>query len=437
MRVLVLGSGVIGVTTAYYLAREGVDVTVVDRQPQAALETSHANAGQISPGYSTPWAAPGIPLKALKWLFQRHAPLSFRPDGSLFQIRWMAQMLNNCRPERYAINKERMLRLAEYSRDCLRDLRETTNIRYEGRQLGTLQVFRSQAQLDAIARDTNVLAEAGVAFSILDRSEICRVEPGLLAVAADLSGALHLPGDETGDCALFTRELAGICEAMGVRFIYDTSIDGLRSAGGRVIGVDTSIGFLAGDHCVLALGSYSRALLGHFNIDIPVYPLKGYSLTVPILNPDSAPVSTVMDETYKVAVTRFDNRIRVGGMAEICGFDLRLNPRRRATLEMVLNSLFPGAGNVASASFWTGLRPMTPDGTPIVGATRVGGLWLNTGHGTLGWTMAAGSGRLLADLMLGRLAKISADGLGVERYESGYAFANQRAAPGGVPAPAL
>ena len=400
MRVLVLGSGVIGVTTAYYLAREGVDVTVVDRQPQAALETSHANAGQISPGYSTPWAAPGIPLKALKWLFQCHAPLSFRPDGSLFQIRWMAQMLNNCRPERYAINKERMLRLAEYSRDCLRDLRETTNIRYEGRQLGTLQVFRSQAQLDAIARDTNVLAEAGVAFSILDRSEICRVEPGLLAVAADLSGALHLPGDETGDCALFTRELAGICEAMGVRFIYDTSIDGLRSAGGRVIGVDTSIGFLAGDHCVLALGSYSRALLGHFNIDIPVYPLKGYSLTVPILNPVSAPVSTVMDETYKVAVTRFDNRIRVGGMAEICGFDLRLNPRRRATLEMVLNSLFPGAGNVASASFWTGLRPMTPDGTPIVGATRVGGLWLNTGHGTLGWTMAAGSGRLLDDMIL-------------------------------------
>ena len=437
MRVLVLGSGVIGVTTAYYLAREGVDVTVVDRQPQAAFETSHANAGQISPGYSTPWAAPGIPLKALKWLFQRHAPLSFRPDGSLFQMRWMAQMLSHCRPERYAINKERMLRLAEYSRDCLRDLRETTSIRYEGRQLGTLQVFRSQAQLDAIARDTTVLADAGVAYSILDRSAICRVEPGLQAVAAGLSGALHLPGDETGDCALFTRELAGICTAMGVRFSYNTSIEGLRTEGGRITGVDTSVGFLAADHCVLALGSYSRALLSPFRIDVPVYPLKGYSLTVPIQNPDSAPVSTVMDETYKVAVTRFDNRIRVGGMAEICGFDLRLNPRRRATLEMVLNGLFPGAGNVANASFWTGLRPMTPDGTPIVGATGVGGLWLNTGHGTLGWTMAAGSGHLLADLMLGRQAQISPNGLGVERYGGGRQAANRVAARGGAPEPAL
>ncbi len=349
----------------------------------------------------------------------------------------MAQMLGHCRPERYAINKERMLRLAEYSRDCLRDLRETTSIRYEGRQLGTLQVFRSQAQLDAIARDTTVLADAGVAYSILDRSAICRVEPGLQAVAAGLSGALHLPGDETGDCALFTRELAGICTAMGVRFSYNTSIEGLRTEGGRITGVDTSVGFLAADHCVLALGSYSRALLSPFRIDVPVYPLKGYSLTVPIQNPDSAPVSTVMDETYKVAVTRFDNRIRVGGMAEICGFDLRLNPRRRATLEMVLNGLFPGAGNVANASFWTGLRPMTPDGTPIVGATGVGGLWLNTGHGTLGWTMAAGSGHLLADLMLGRQAQISPNGLGVERYESGRQAANRVAARGGAPEPAL
>lgn len=437
MRVLVLGSGVIGVTTAYYLARQGVDVTVIDRQPHAALETSHANAGQISPGYSTPWAAPGIPLKALKWLFQRHAPLSFRPDGSLFQIRWLAHMLNNCRPERYAINKERMLRLAEYSRDCLRDLRSLTGIHYEGRQRGTLQVFRTQAQLDAIARDTVVLAQAGVTYSILDRAAICRMEPGLHTMAGNLSGALHLPGDETGDCALFTRELAGICAAMGVRFCYNTSIEGLQCEGGRITGVSTSDGLLAADHCVLALGSYSRALLGPVKIDVPVYPMKGYSLTVPITNPDRAPMSTVMDETYKVAVTRFDNRIRVGGMAELCGFDLRLNPRRRATLEMVLSGLFPEAGDVARASFWTGLRPMTPDGTPIVGASRIGGLWLNTGHGTLGWTMAAGSGRLLADLMLGRQPQISPNGLDVERYDRESVPANRRAGRGRAPQPAL
>ena len=416
MRVLILGSGVIGVTTAYHLARAGVDVTVIDRQPHAGLETSHANAGQISPGYSTPWAAPGIPWKALKWLVQRHAPLSIRPDGSLFQLQWLARMLVNCQPARYAINKERMLRLSEYSRDCLRDLRAQTGIRYEGRERGTLQVFRTQAQLDGLARDTSVLADAGVAYSVLDRAGICRVEPGLRAVSGKLVGALHLPGDETGDCELFTRGLATICEGMGVRFLYGTTIGSLVSAGGRISGVTTSEGEFTADHCVLALGSYSRAMLSPLEIDIPVYPLKGYSLSVPIVQADLAPVSTVMDETYKVAVTRFERRIRVGGMAEVSGFDLRLNPRRRATLERVLNGLFPGAGELARASFWTGLRPMTPDGTPIVGPSGRAGLWLNTGHGTLGWTMAAGSGRLLADLMLGRQPDIDPSGLGVDRY---------------------
>jgi len=417
MKVVVLGSGVIGVTTAWYLARRGAQVTVFDRQAGPGLETSFANAGQISPGYSTPWAAPGIPLKAAKWLFQRHAPLAIRPDGTLFQLRWLAQMLMNCTTRRYAVNKERMLRLAEYSRDCMRELRAETGIRYEGRERGTLQVFRTQQQLEAIARDTAVLDEAGVAYRVLGRDQLASVEPALARVAGELAGGLYLPGDETGDCRLFTERLADLAAGAGVRFEYGAQVDAIESGSAdRIGGVRVDGRRVVADAYVLALGSYSRALARSVSLDLPVYPLKGYSLTVPVVDAAASPVSTVMDETYKVAVTRFDDRIRVGGMAEVAGFDLRLDPRRRATLEMVVQGLFPGAGDVGAASFWTGLRPMTPDGTPIVGATRYRNLWLNTGHGTLGWTMAAGSGQLLADLVTGRRPAISADGLGVARY---------------------
>ena len=420
MRVLILGSGVIGVTTAWSIARLGHQVTVIDRQPAAARETSFANAGQISPGYSTPWAAPGIPLKALKWLFQRHAPLAVRPDGTLFQLRWLAMMLAQCSQGRYSVNKERMLRLAEYSRDCLIALRADLDIRYEGRQLGTLQVFRSQAQRAAIDQDVQVLRAAGVPFELLEPGELARVEPALAAVAGNLSGGLRLPGDETGDCRLFTERLAEAASLLGVRFLYEHDIRHIELAGGRIAGVTLSSAEgeqrLTADHYVMAAGSYSRGLLEPLGLDLPVYPLKGYSLTVPITDASRAPVSTVMDETYKVAVTRFDQRIRIGGMAEVAGFDLRLDPRRRATLEHVLNGLFPGAADLSKGEFWTGLRPMTPDGTPIVGPTGFPNLWLNTGHGTLGWTMACGSAKLLADLMSGRQTDISPQGLGIDRY---------------------
>jgi D-amino-acid dehydrogenase len=420
MRVLVLGSGVIGVTTAWYLARQGHEVTVVDRQPGPGLETSFANAGQVSPGYSTPWAAPGIPTKALKWLFQRHAPLAIRPDGSLFQWRWLSSMLANCTEDRYAINKERMLRLSEYSRDSLKALRADLDLPYEGRQRGTLQVFRTDAQMAAIDKDVRVLREAGVRFEWVERARLADVEPALARVSDRLVGGLRLPGDETGDCRLFTERLALAASGLGVTFLYGHTIERLeRGADGIAAVVATgpagSRRLTAGQY-VLAAGSYSRELLGPLGLDLPVYPLKGYSLTVPIVDADASPVSTVMDETYKIAITRFDDRIRVGGMAEIAGFDLRLNPRRRETLEKVLTDLFPQAGDLRAATFWTGLRPMTPDGTPIVGPTRHRNLWLNTGHGTLGWTMACGSGRLLADLMSQRRPEISSEGLGIERY---------------------
>ncbi len=416
MRVLVLGSGVIGTASAYYLARAGFEVVVVDRQDGPALETSFANAGQVSPGYASPWAAPGVPLKAIKWLLQKHAPLAIRATGDIDQYLWMAQMLRNCTAARYAVNKERMVRLSEYSRDCLDELRAETGIAYEGRQLGTTQLFRTQAQLDNAAKDIAVLEASGVPYEVLDRAGIARVEPALAGVTDKLAGALRLPNDQTGDCQMFTTQLADMARALGVEFRFGQNIQRLDFAGDRINGVWIDGKLETADRYVLALGSYSPQLLKPLGVRAPVYPLKGYSLTVPITNPDMAPASTILDETYKVAITRFDNRIRVGGMAEIAGFDLSLNPRRRETLEMITADLYPQGGDLAQASFWTGLRPATPDGTPIVGATPYRNLFLNTGHGTLGWTMACGSGRFLADLMAKKRPQISAEGLDISRY---------------------
>ncbi|WP_278446181.1 MULTISPECIES: D-amino acid dehydrogenase [Stutzerimonas stutzeri subgroup] len=416
MRVLVLGSGVVGTASAYYLARAGFEVVVVDRQPAVAMETSFANAGQVSPGYASPWAAPGVPLKAMKWLLQRHAPLAIKLTGDVDQYLWMAQMLRNCTAARYAVNKERMVRLSEYSRDCLDELRAETGITYEGRQLGTTQLFRTQAQLDAAAKDIAVLQRSGVPYELLDRAGIARVEPALAKVSHKLSGALRLPNDQTGDCQMFTSRLAEMAVALGVEFRFEQDIQRLDYAGDRLAGVWIDGKLETADRYVLALGSYSPQMLKPLGIRAPVYPLKGYSLTVPISDPAMAPQSTVLDETYKVAITRFDQRIRVGGMAEIAGHDLSLNPRRRETLEMVVGDLYPQGGDPSDAVFWTGLRPATPDGTPIIGATPYRNLFLNTGHGTLGWTMACGSGRVLADLLASKRPQISTEGLDIFRY---------------------
>jgi D-amino-acid dehydrogenase len=415
MRVVILGSGVVGVTSAYYLARAGHEVTVIDREAGPALETSFANAGQISPGYASPWAAPGVPLKAVKWMFEKHAPLAIRLDGTSFQLKWMWQMLQNCTQERYSVNKGRMVRLAEYSRDCLQALRADTGINYEGRTGGTLQVFRTQQQLDGAAKDIAVLRDANVPFELLTPAELQNAEPALAAVSHKLTGGLRLPNDETGDCQKFTTRLAAMAEQLGVKFRYNTPIDALAVSGGRIAGVQCGSEMIRGDSYVVALGSYSTKLLGDI-VKIPVYPLKGYSITAPVVNENAAPVSTVLDETYKIAITRFDDRIRVGGMAEIVGFDKSLRQARRETLEMCVNDLFPGGGDTAQASFWTGLRPMTPDGTPIVGRTRMSNLYMNTGHGTLGWTMSCGSGQLLADLISGKQPAIQSDDLSVHRY---------------------
>ena len=349
-------------------------------------------------------------------MLMRHRPFVMWPRPDPHLLHWLKLMLANCTEAAYHVNKGRMVRLAEYSRDCLRDLREETGIAYDDRQRGTLQVFRTQKQLDHVGDDTAVLDEGGVPYELLDVAGCIAVEPALALVREKFLGGLRLPGDETGDAFKFTQRLAAMAAERGVVFRQGVSITGLVAEGDRIGGVDTDAGRFTADRYVVALGSYSPLLLRTIGIDVPVYPVKGYSLTLPITDDAAAPVSTVMDETYKVAITRLGDRIRVGGTAELAGYSKTLRGPRRATLEHSVGDLFPRGGDVGAAKFWTGLRPMTPDGTPIIGPTRFANLFLNTGHGTLGWTMACGSGRLLADLVSDRRPNIEHEDLSAARY---------------------
>lgn len=417
MKVIVLGSGVVGLTSAWYLSQAGHQVTVVDRQSRSGEETSFANGGQISYGYSSPWAGPGVPVKALKWLMQKHSPLIVKPNMSTEFYGWMMSFLKNCSLENYQINKGRMLRIANYSQECLIDLQQNLSIKYEGRQQGTLQVFRHQAQVDAIQKDIQLLNNAGTQCRLLNAKECILAEPGLALVKDKIIAGLHLPQDETGDCFQFCEQLSDKAKKAGVDFKFNVHVDSLLYDNEKITGVKTSLGELNADAYVVALGSYSAQLLKPVGIQLPIYPVKGYSLTIPITHEQYSPISTVMDETHKVAITRFDNRVRVAGTAEMAGFDLNLPEKRKATIKMVLQDLFPQAGNIEQAEFWTGLRPMTPDGTPIIGKTSIPNLFTNTGHGTLGWTMACGSGRLLADIVSNNKPDIDTSGFDSFRYK--------------------
>ncbi|MGE0501044.1 MAG: D-amino acid dehydrogenase [Rhizobiaceae bacterium] len=416
MKVLILGAGVIGVTAAWHLAEAGHEVEVIDRQEGPGLETSYANAGEVSPGYSSPWAGPGIPVKAVKWLLMTHGPLVIRPLADPDMWRWVFQMLRNCTAGRYAVNKARMVPIAEYSRDVLKALRASTGITYDDRARGTLQLFRTEKQVDGTKGDIEVLERFGVPYQVLDREGCVAAEPGLAGFRDSIAGGLRLPGDETGDCQMFTQRLAAMAAEKGVRFGYGTTIQAIETEAGAVNGVTTDKGRKTADAYVVALGSYSPQLVRPLGIRLPVYPIKGYSITARITDEAKAPVSTVMDETYKVAITRLGDRIRAGGTAEISGYDRTLRPARRATLEHSVGQLFAGGGDLKGASFWCGLRPMTPDGPPVIGPTNVRKLWLSTGHGTLGWTMACGSGRVLADLISGQQPEIDARDLSIARY---------------------
>jgi D-amino-acid dehydrogenase len=416
MKAIVLGGGVIGVTTAWYLRQAGHDVTVVDRQAQPGRETSYANGGQISWGAGNPWAAPGIPRKALQWMFRPHSPLVLRPrlDPALWA--WLFKMLANCTPARYAINKERMLRLSRYSHECLIALRRETGIRYDESTTGVLDLFRTAQELDEAAKDIVMLQGWGVACQVLDRAGCVAREPALRVAQEKIAGGLYFPEDESGDCYEFTRALAYLAETRGVRFALSTRIERLVTNGAHLAHVITDKGELTADVYVIACGSYSPLLLRPLGIALPVYPVKGYSATIMVTDATAAPAGTLTDASYKVVISRLGNKLRGAGTAELTGYDLSLRPARIATIAHVLNDLFPGAGNLTQAEYWCGLRPMTPDNPPVLGATAYKNLFLNTGHGTLGWTMACGSGKVIADLISNRRSEIDLTGLTLARF---------------------
>jgi D-amino-acid dehydrogenase len=416
MNVLVLGSGVTGIACAWYLQRDGHDVTVIDRHDGPAMETSFANGGQMSWGAASPWAAPDVPWLVLKWLFRPHSPLVLRPRFDPAMWIWMARMLGNIRPERYARNKERMLRLGRYSHECLAALRHDTGIEYDAQRRGALVLHREARDIEHAAREFPLLDRLGIDHRLFDRDACVRHEPALAGVKEKIAGGVYFPGDESGDCRKFTTSLAAMAARHGVRFAGSTTIERLVAAGDRIERVITSAGEITADACVLACGSYSPLLMRPLGIRLPVYPVKGYSITVPITNDAAAPQGTLTDETYKIVITRLGDRMRAAGTAELAGYDLSLRPSRLATLVHVVRDLFPHAGDVERAEPWTGLRPMTPDNPPILGVTPYRNLFLNTGHGTLGWTLSCGSGKVLADIISGRKPELDMEGLTLARF---------------------
>ncbi|MEE3662056.1 D-amino acid dehydrogenase [Brenneria sp. g21c3] len=418
MKVIVLGAGVIGVTTAWYLHRQGFEVEVIDRQPGAGLEASFANAGGVCPGFSGPWAAPGMMMKALRWLFDAQAPLKWRPRLDAAQWRWLWLFARECRLERYRTNKARMQRIAQYSQRCLQELKEETGIRYEQQALGVLQLFSTQQELDMAGQASRVLTGFGVDHRIVDAAGARAIEPALAQANVALTGGLHLPRDETGDCALFTHELAQRLRRQGVSFHFNTAIAALMRDGRRqrVVGVETDRGPLTADAVVVALGNNAAQLVRPLGIRLPIYPVKGYSVTLDINNPDAAPRSSVMFESRKVMITRLGDRLRVAGIAEVADFSTRPNDKSCAFVADTARALFPHAGDYHNIEQWCGLRPMTPDGPGYIGDTPFSGLFLACGQGSNGWTQAAGVGRLVADAIAGNAPAIDLEGLTLERH---------------------
>lgn len=416
MKVLVLGSGVIGVASAWYLRQAGHEVTVVDREPEPGMETSFANGGQISASSATPWAAPRIPLTALKWLFKPNSPLVVRPRPDPAMWRWLFELLGNCTEARYLRNRERLLRLARYSRAQLEALRDETGIAYDAGSRGMLTLYRDGASLEQDAREATLLARLAIPYEVLDRAGCERLEPGLARAHVALAGGIYFADDESGDCRKFTVELAQRARAQGVQFLQSTRVERLVREGDRVSGVVTSAGELDADTYVLALGSYSPYFMRRLGVRLPLYPVKGYSMTLPVADDPNAPQGALLDETYKTVVTRLGDRIRVAGTAELAGYDYQLRAHRLVTLERVVRDLFPGAIDVGRAQYWAGLRPMTPDNAPVLGATPLRNLVLDTGHGALGWTLACGCGKAIADYVSGRTPEVPLEDYALARF---------------------
>jgi len=416
VKIIIIGAGVVGTAASWYLAAAGHEVEVVERREGAGLETSFANGGQISPCHSEPWANPAVLPKLAHWLGHEDAPLLVRWrrwDPDLWA--WGLSFLANCQPSRTAINTERVLRLALHSRDCLRQLRAETGIRYDQRTAGILHIYRDPDQFAHACGAAALMRRYGLERVALTAEECLAHEAALASVAPHLAGGIFTPGDESGDAHLFTRELARLAEERGVRFRWGVTVRGLRRDGDRITGLDTDAGELVADSYVLAAATASRALARPLGLTLPIIPAKGYSITAPVTNPAAAPVVSITDDEHKVVFSRLGERLRVAGTAEMTGEDLTLTPARVAAVLAQARAVFPDAADYDQAEPWTGLRPATPDGVPLVGATSYRNLWLDTGHGTLGWTMACGSGQVLADLISGRRPAIDPSGLGLSR----------------------
>lgn len=407
MRVVVLGSGVIGVSTAWWLSRAGHDVTVIDRRSGPAQETSFANGGQISVSYAEPWASPGAPLKLLRWMMRDDAPMVFRPRLDARQWAWGVQFLRECLPGRFEPNLRAMVRLSEYSRSTLRAMRSELGLEYDQVQRGILHFYRDAAAFEASQRGGGIMRDLGIDRRVVSPDEVVALEPALGPHRASIVGGDFTLDDESGDVHKFTVALADHCTRAGVDFQYDTQITRLIPEGGQIRAVETidaqgAFGSREADAFVVAMGVGSPALVKPLGLRVPVYPAKGYSLTLPVRHGALAPTVSLSDSSHKLVMSRFGDRFRLAGTAELSGYSRALDERRCASMLNYARTLFPDAFNVEDVRYWSGLRPTTPSNVPLIGRTRIANLYLNTGHGTLGWTMGAGSGRALADLLSGR-----------------------------------
>ncbi len=406
MKVIVLGAGLLGVTSAYFLRQQGHDVTVVDRQATPAAETSFANGGQISVSHAEPWANPSAPLKVLKWLGQEDAPLLFRLRADWRQWLWGLRFLRECTPARTRRNIEQIVRLGTYSRETLQALRRERKLAYDERTQGILHFYTNQQEFDAAEAPAAQMRALGCDRRVISADEAVRLEPALRHIRPQLAGATYTAEDESGDANRFARALVQCCEEDGVRFLMSHTITALREAGGTIDHVEATDGegrfvTLRADAYVLALGSLSPMLAKRLGIDLPIYPAKGYSVTMPVKDASMAHQVSLTDDEFKLVFSRLGDRLRIAGTAELNGYDRDLNRVRCEAIVRRVEQLFPGAGDTTKAQFWTGLRPATPSNVPLIGRSKLANLFLNTGHGTLGWTHACGSGKSLARIVSG------------------------------------
>jgi D-amino-acid dehydrogenase len=415
MTVIVLGAGVIGVTSAYFLAKAGHEVVVVDRRPGPGLETSFANGGQISASHTEPWSNPRAPGIALKWLGRKNAPLRFAFRLDPAQWAFGIRFLLNCTAAKTRENTERNLRLGLYSRALRAEISRDLAIAHDLSEDGILHIFHDPDAMDRALKTFAYLDRLGCKTTVLDANQCVDREPALAARRKSLAGGVLCADDASGDCHAFTVGLADACRALGVRFEFETDVQALATERGVIKSVVTSKGTFDGTACVVAMGSFSRHLVKPLGIALPIYPAKGYSVTLPTDGYNGAPRISVTDEEHRLVYSRLGARLRIAGTAAFTGYDTSLDREAaRGILETALAE-FPGCGDASRAEFWAGLRPLMPDGIPVIGATPIERLFLNTGHGSLGWTLALGSGKLLADLLSGNQLDIDPAGLGLDR----------------------